>query len=111
MAVGSSRRNGINWDNILSCDVLGVYKPDPRCYRRAAEIIDCEASDIMMVASHPSDLRGAMATGFRSAYVVPRLEDPGDDYRDTGFAAEFDVVARDFPDLAEKLGSGWPKGT
>ncbi len=106
MAVGSSRRNGINWDSILSCDVLGVYKPDPRCYQRAAEIVDCSASEIMMVASHPSDLRGAMASGYRSAYLVPRLEDPGDDYRDTGFAAEFDVLARDFTDLAEKLGSG-----
>jgi len=32
MAVGSSRMNGIDWDSILSCDVLGFYKPDPRCY-------------------------------------------------------------------------------
>lgn len=106
MAVGSSRHSGIDWDSILSCDVLGIYKPDPRCYQRAAEILDCPASDIMMVASHPSDLRGAMASGYRSAYVVPRLEDPGDDYRDTGFAAEFDVIARDFSELGEKLDGG-----
>ncbi len=71
MAVGSSRRNGIDWDLILSCDVLGVYKPDPRCYSRAAEILDCVPDEIMMVAAHPSDLRAAIACGYRSAYVVP----------------------------------------
>jgi 2-haloacid dehalogenase len=103
MAVGSSRKNGINWDSILSCDILGIYKPDPRCYARAAEIVDCAHGDIMMVASHPSDLRAGMAAGYRSAYVLPRLEDPGDDYTDTGFAEEFDIVAQDFADLARQL--------
>ena len=98
-----SRRNGITWDSILSCDILGIYKPDPRCYARAAEIVDCAPHDIVMVASHPSDLRAAMACGYRSAYVVPRLEDPGDDYVDTGFAQEFHHVARDFADLATRL--------
>ncbi len=103
MAVGSSRKNNINWDSILSCDILGIYKPDPRCYSRAAEIVDCAPGDIMMVASHPSDLRASMAAGYRSAYVMPRLEDPGDDYTDTGFAKEFDVVAQDFADLVRRL--------
>ena len=96
MAVGSSRMNGIDWDSVLSCDVLGVYKPDPRCFSRAAEIVDCAPGEIMMVASHPSDLRAAIKAGYRSAYVMPRLEDPGDDYEDTGFAEEFDVVVNDF---------------
>ena len=56
MAVGSSRRNGIDWDSILSCDVLGIYKPDPRVYLRAAQIMECRPEEIAMVASHPSDL-------------------------------------------------------
>jgi 2-haloacid dehalogenase len=103
MAVGSSRRNGIEWDSILSCDVLGIYKPDPRCFARAAEIIDCTPQELMMVAVHPSDLRAAQKCGYRAAYVLPRLEDPGEDYTDTGFASEFDVIAKDFPDLARQL--------
>ena len=103
MAVGSSRRNGIDWDSILSCDVLGIYKPDPRVFARAAEIIDCLPEEIMMVAAHPSDLRAAMKAGYRSAYVMPQLEDPGEDYTDTGFAREFDVVAKDFADLARQI--------
>ena len=103
MAVGSSRRNGIEWDSILSCDVLGIYKPDPRVYARAAEIIDCRPGQLMMVAVHPSDLRAAMKAGYRTAYVAPQLGDPGEDYTDTGFAREFDVVAEDFIDLAAQL--------
>jgi len=103
MAVGSSRRNGIDWDSILSCDLLGVYKPDPRCYARAVEILSCAPQDIMMVAAHPSDLRAGIEAGFRSAYVLPRLQDPGEDYTDTGFGKEFDLVARDFGDLARQL--------
>ena len=103
MAVGSSRAAGIDWDGILSCDVLGIYKPDPRCFARAAEILGCAPAAIIKVASHPSDLRAAAASGFRTAYVRPRLEDPGEDYRDTGFALEFDVVAEDFGDLARQL--------
>jgi hypothetical protein len=57
----------------------------------------------MMVASHPSDLRAAIKAGYRSAYVVPRLEDPGDDYEDNGFAKEFDVVANNFDELVQRL--------
>ena len=40
----------------------------------------------------------------KTAYVVAQLEDYGDDYRDTGFSKEFDVVADNFEDLANKLG-------
>jgi 2-haloacid dehalogenase len=104
MAVGSSRRNGIDWDSILSCDILGVYKPDPRCFERATEIVRRDPRQIMMVAAHPSDVRAGVKAGYRSAYVMPRLEDPGEDYADTGFAAEFDIVASDFADLTRKLG-------
>jgi 2-haloacid dehalogenase len=103
MAVGSSRRNGIDWDSILSCDVLGIYKPDPRVYARAAQILECRPHEIAMVASHPSDLRAAMAAGFKSVYVVPRLQDPGDDYTDSGFASEFDLVVQNFKELAERI--------
>ena len=103
MAVGSSRLAGIAWDGLLSCDLLGVYKPDPRCFARAAEIMGCAPREIMKVAAHPSDLRAARAAGWRTAYVLPKLQDPGEDYSDTGFDAEFDVVASDFRDLARKL--------
>jgi 2-haloacid dehalogenase len=103
MVVGSSRHSGIDWDCILSCDLLGVYKPDPRAYGRAIEVLGVEAPEVMMVASHPSDLRAARAAGWRTAYVRARLLDPGEDYEDRGFDREFDLVVENFDDLAERL--------
>ncbi len=103
MVVESSRGSGITWDSVLSCDLLGVYKPDPRCFTRVTEIVNCEASEIMMVASHPSDVVAGIAAGYRSAYIEPRLFDPGEDYSADAVADRFDVVASDFADLAIKL--------
>ena len=48
MAVGSSRAAAITWDGILSCDLLGIYKPDPRCFARAAEILGCRRARLPM---------------------------------------------------------------
>ncbi len=41
----------------------------------------------------------------KTAYIVAQLHDYGDDYEDTGFAAEFDLVAEDFTHLADLLGA------
>ncbi len=97
-------RNGIVWDGLLCCDVIGVYKPDPRCYALAAEIMRVEPARIAMVASHPSDLRAARSAGWKTVFVRPHIEDPGEDYAAPGLADEFDVAVADFPDLAVRLG-------
>lgn len=102
MAVGSSRRNAIEWDSVFSCDLLGVYKPDPRTYARTAEIMGLSPNELMMVAAHPSDLRAAINCGYHIAYVLPQLHDPGEDYAEADVDA-FDIVAHDFPDLARQL--------
>jgi 2-haloacid dehalogenase len=57
----------------------------------------------MLVACHPSDLRAARRQGLRTAYVSRPLE------AGPGMAApaiedgEFDLMARDFIDLAAQL--------
>ena len=103
MAAGSSKFSGIDWDGILSCDLLGVYKPHPKSYARVLEVLRRRPDEVMLVASHPSDLLAARQAGLRTAYVLPKLEDPGEDYRDRGFAETFDLIATDFADLADRL--------
>ena len=103
IAVDSSKAAGIAWDGIISADAIGLYKPNPKAYEKAAELLALPPGQVMMVAAHPSDLRAAIKAGFRSAYVKPHLFDPGEDYTDTGFAEQFDVVAEDFPELCRKL--------
>ena len=99
----SSKAAGLTWDAIISCDSLGATKTDPESYARALRVIGCDAARVCFVAAHPSDLRAAAAHGMRTAYTVARLHDYGDDYEDTGFDREFDLVAPDFAHLADEL--------
>lgn len=99
----SSKRAGISWDAIISCDSLGVTKTNPASYAEALHVLGIAAQQVCFVAAHPVDLRAAREHGMRTAYVVAQLHDYGDDYIDTGFADEFDVVAEDFADLALQL--------
>ncbi len=64
-----SRRNGIDWDAIISCEAIGYYKPDPRAYRQTAQWLALEPADILMVACHNFDLDAARSCGFRTAFV------------------------------------------
>ncbi len=51
-----------------------AYKPAPAVYQTAARLLDVEPTELMMVAAHPSDLRGARAAGLRTAFVDRPLE-------------------------------------
>lgn len=100
----SSKAAGIDWDAIISCDALQSVKLDPESYRLALLTLGKSAEQVCFVASHPSDLRAAQRLGMRTAYVVARLEDYGDRYDESGYDEEFDLVAEDFTELADKLG-------
>ena len=103
-----SKRAGLPWDCILSAELAGAYKPDPQVYRMAARLLGLECAEVMLVAAHGADLRGARAAGLRTAFVSRPLE------HGPGAAGEpppdpsFDVVATDFVDLARQLGAGGP---
>ena len=58
----------------------------------------------MMVAAHKGDLRAAAAVGLKTGYVPRPMEYGPDREIDTTPDPEFDVVATDFNDLADKLG-------
>ena len=69
LVVDVSRRNGITWDAIVSCEMIGVYKPDPEAYRTAARWLGLPPERILMVACHNFDLDGARAGGMPTAFV------------------------------------------
>ena len=102
IVVDCSKHNGIDWDGILSCEFLGDYKPDAEAYHAGVRLLRLEPGQAMMVAAHPGDLGAAMAAGLRSAYVHREgethvLSGPA------GEPTEYDVSARDFPELADLL--------
>lgn len=100
-----ARRAGLPWDAILGAEVSRAYKPEPRVYLHAAEILDLPPAACMMVAAHNGDLRAARGAGLTTAFV-PRPREHGPDQA-TDLAPEeaWDVVAADFGALADRLGA------
>ncbi|MGY1615717.1 haloacid dehalogenase type II [Geodermatophilus sp. SYSU D00691] len=97
------RSGGWRVDAVLSAELAGSYKPDPRVYRRGAELLGCAPDEVGMVAAHAGDLVAAAGVGLRPLFVhrpgewgtgVP--EDPPD--------LPGLVVADDLADLAAQLG-------
>jgi 2-haloacid dehalogenase len=69
LIVDVSRDNGIDWDAVIPCEMLRVYKPLPDAYRRAAKFLAVEPHEILMVACHNFDLDAARGVGYRTAFV------------------------------------------
>jgi 2-haloacid dehalogenase len=86
------------FDGIVSVEDVGVFKPSPQVYRYAARVLRAEPCELLMVSAHSFDAVGARASGYRAAYVN-RYDLP---YDETPY--RFDIEARDFLDLAERLG-------
>jgi 2-haloacid dehalogenase len=85
------------FDDVISVNVAGVFKPHPAVYRSAAGILGLEPGEIMMVSSNSFDVVGARACGYRGAYVNRY----GLPYEDMPYRP--DVVVRDFSELARAI--------
>ena len=105
LLVNMAKRAGLPWDAVLSAELAGTYKPDHRVYARAAELLGLAPEEVMMVAAHPGDLRASAQVGFRTALVPRPLEHGPDNRPDVTSDSPFDLVARDFVDLADRLGA------
>jgi 2-haloacid dehalogenase len=92
------------FQRLLSAEDFRHYKPDPEVYLGAASALGLEASQVMMVASHKSDLRAAQAAGLRAAFVERPLEKGAGGGADLLPDPLADVQATDFMDLADRLG-------
>ena len=88
---------GVPFDDIISVEKAGAFKPHPAVYRTAARLLDKTPSELMMVAAHSFDITGARACGYRAAYVnrydLPNEESP--------YQPDFEVS--DFLQLADRL--------
>jgi 2-haloacid dehalogenase len=100
-----AKRAGLPWDCIVSAELFHHYKPDPETYLGTAELLDIAPAELMLVACHPDDLRAARAAGCRTGYVERTLElGPGKAPANVE-DGEFDFIAGDFVELADRLGA------
>jgi 2-haloacid dehalogenase len=105
LIIDSSRRNGLVWDAVLSCEGLGVYKLLPEAYRRAAGRLQLDPAECLMVACHPYDLDAARQVGFRTA-LVRRPREWGDRPPETpaqGETGAYDLEVDSITELAAAL--------
>ena len=57
------------FDTVISVDMIGQYKPDPRVYRLAVDELKVEKSKIAFQSSNAWDAAGANAYGFNVVWV------------------------------------------
>jgi 2-haloacid dehalogenase len=93
---------GFPFDQIISVQEAGYFKPHFATYAAAEQIINAEwpaieRSSIIFVANHAFDCIGAKAHGFRTAFVDRRKRPFGQTPHQP------DLIVRDFAELAATL--------
>jgi 2-haloacid dehalogenase len=99
-----AKRAAMPWDCIITTELRQTFKPAREAYLLSAELLDLEPAQVMLVAAHDSDLRGAQAAGLHTALVPRPLEWGPNAPALPAPDPSFDYVATDFLDLARQLG-------
>jgi 2-haloacid dehalogenase len=84
--------------------MLGVYKPRPEAYQRAAKFLGARPDEILMVACHNFDLDAARSVGYRTAFVRRPDEWGPAGPPDPVPNPKTDIVVAGFAELAERHG-------
>jgi 2-haloacid dehalogenase len=105
LIVDVSRRNGLAWDGIVSCEMIGSYKPNLEAYATCARWLGYRPEEIVMVACHNFDLLAAHKVGFRTAFVHRPDEWGAAGPPDPTPAPSLDIVLDNFGQLADRLGA------
>ncbi len=95
----NSKVNNINWDLILSCETLEVYKPNINAYLKTAKMLQLNPEECVMVACHSFDLNAAKKAGFNTIFVK-RMNEWGPDTK-ISIDGNYDMVIEDFNELKE----------
>ena len=100
-----AKRGGLPWDCIITTELAKTFKPEREAYLLAPTLLDLQPAQVMLVAAHDNDLRGAQAAGLHTA-LVPRPQEWGPNAPPLPEPdPSFDFVATDFTDLARQLGA------
>jgi len=95
---------GLPWDAIFSVELFQAYKPQPATYVGVARLMGVAPADVMLCAAHNDDLAAARACGLATAFVSRPAEYGPAQTKDKAATQDWDVVARDFVDLARRMG-------
>ncbi|MEZ7515823.1 haloacid dehalogenase type II [Flavobacterium frigidarium] len=85
------------FEQALSIDALGKYKPAPETYRWAAEKLDVTPEEMLLVAAHGWDIAGASHAGLATGFVAREGQSL------YSLSKDPDFIADDILKMAEKL--------
>ena len=88
-----------DFDDVISVEQAGFFKPKSGVYRRAARNLELEPGEIIMVSANSFDVMGARSCGFRGVYVN-RYDLP---FEATYEIYEPDLTVVDFSQLSVEL--------
>ena len=93
-------RAGLSGDEVAVYDIneAKAWKPSPDAYAFACTALGLPPSEVLMVASHPWDIHGAMQAGLVGAYVQRDVNIPYPKFLDQPV-----FVVPDFEVLADKV--------
>ena len=95
----NSKFNRINWDLILSCETLEVYKPNINAYLKTAKMLQLNPEECVMVACHSFDLNAAQKAGFNTVFVK-RSKEWGQDTK-ISVNGNYNMVIENFNELKQ----------
>jgi 2-haloacid dehalogenase len=99
-----ARHAKMPWDCIISTELKSTFKPEREAYLLAPTLLDLQPDEVMLVAAHDSDLKGAQRAGLHTALVPRPMEWGPNGQQPPPPDPSFDFVAKDFNDLASQLG-------
>lgn len=85
------------FDQLLSIETVGKFKPFTDVYNWAANKMQVQPEDCMLIAAHGWDVAGAMWAGWRAAFVSRPGQQP------FPLAPETEIIASDLSEIANIL--------
>lgn len=74
-----TRFSGLNFNMLFSSQLLGTYKPDPEAYNKALRLVKLRPEEVILVAAHAYDLRGAQNVRIKTIYIHRWTDDVDED--------------------------------
>lgn len=101
LLIDLARHGDLRFDCLLSAEMAQRYKPAPEVYLTGVRLLGMRPDEVMLVAAHPFDLKGARGAGLQTAFIDRPLEHgPGSRTREDPDA---DESVRDLHELAERV--------
>lgn len=95
--------SGLEFDMLFSSQLLGAYKPKPEAYEKGLQLINLQPQEVVLVAAHAYDLRGAKFCEMRTIYIHRWTDDIDEDMNVV--KTEFDGFLENMNDLPTVIGT------